>query len=169
MTPDRGIATSRRKIMNELNRTLTPLRGAALMLNIVVGAGLLALPGLVVEMAGDHALWSWLVCAVASLPLLTVFIIMGRRYPHAGWNCALCQNGFWQSRIYNRLSDFPWCGGVRVAGPIALTGWVVHCRGFLAVQQQPMQPASSSPPLPRTLYRVTLQAAFQLSSLRLSF
>ena len=46
--------------MNDLKRTLTPLRGAALMLNIVVGAGLLALPGLVIDAVGDHALWSWI-------------------------------------------------------------------------------------------------------------
>jgi amino acid efflux transporter len=107
--------------MNELNRTLTPLRGAALMLNIVVGAGLLALPGLVVEMAGDHALWSWLVCAVASLPLLTVFIIMGRRYPHAGGIAHFARMAFGKAGFI--IGSLIFLGAVAFGLPaIALTG-----------------------------------------------
>ena len=41
--------------MTELKQTLTLLLGTGLMLNIVVGAGLLALPGFTVAMAGDQA------------------------------------------------------------------------------------------------------------------
>jgi len=70
--------------MTTLSKSLGVIRGTGLMLNIVVGAGLLALPGLAVEAAGDQALWSWLACAVAALPLLAVCIIMGRRHPDAG-------------------------------------------------------------------------------------
>ena len=70
--------------MTELKPTLTMLRGTGLMLNIVVGAGLLALPGLTVAMAGDQALWAWLVCIIAAIPLLLVFVILGGRHPDAG-------------------------------------------------------------------------------------
>jgi len=70
--------------MSELKPTLTVLRGTGLMLNIVVGAGLLALPGLTVAVAGDQALWAWLVCAIAAMPLLLVFVILGGRHPDAG-------------------------------------------------------------------------------------
>ncbi|MEL0304199.1 MAG: amino acid permease, partial [Rhodobiaceae bacterium] len=70
--------------MTELKPTLTVLRGTGLMLNIVVGAGLLALPGLTVAVAGDQALWAWFVCAVAAMPLLLVFVILGGRHPDAG-------------------------------------------------------------------------------------
>ena len=107
--------------MNELARTLTPLRGAALMLNIVVGAGLLALPGLVIEVAADHALWSWLICAVASLPLLTVFIIMGRRYPHAGGIAHFARMAFGQPGFI--IGSLIFLGAVAFGLPaIALTG-----------------------------------------------
>ena len=107
--------------MNELARTLTPLRGAALMLNIVVGAGLLALPGLVIEVAADHALWSWLICAVASLPLLTVFIIMGRRYPHAGGIAHFAIMAFGQPGFI--IGSLIFLGAVAFGLPaIALTG-----------------------------------------------
>lgn len=70
--------------MSELKKTLGPVSGAALMLNIVIGAGLLTLPGLAAQAAGPLAIYSWAVCAVAAVPLLIVFIIMGRRYPDAG-------------------------------------------------------------------------------------
>jgi len=70
--------------MTTLTKSLGLLRGTGLMLNIVVGAGLLALPGLTVAVAGDQALWAWLVCAIAALPLLLVFVILGGRHPNAG-------------------------------------------------------------------------------------
>jgi amino acid efflux transporter len=70
--------------MSSLTRSLTAIKGAALMLNIVIGAGLLILPGLVVKQAGNQAIWSWLLCAVTAIPLLVVFVIMGRSFPNAG-------------------------------------------------------------------------------------
>ncbi len=70
--------------MPELSKSLNAWRGAALMLNIVIGAGLLALPGLAVQSAGHLAVYSWLVCALVSLPLIGIFVILGRRYPNAG-------------------------------------------------------------------------------------
>lgn len=70
--------------MSDLQKPLTLTTGTALMLNIVIGAGLLALPGLAVKQAGDLALYSWLACGLVSFPLLSIFIILGRRYPDAG-------------------------------------------------------------------------------------
>ncbi|GGB52436.1 amino acid permease [Tistrella bauzanensis] len=68
----------------DLHRSLGTVKGAAVMLNIVLGAGLLILPGLAVRRAGDHALIAWGLCALAALPLLAVFVILGRRFPDAG-------------------------------------------------------------------------------------
>jgi amino acid efflux transporter len=70
--------------MSGLRKPLTVVRGTAVMLNIVVGAGLLALPGLAFRDAGPYAFLSWVFCAVAAAPLLGVFLILGRRYPDAG-------------------------------------------------------------------------------------
>ncbi|MDA8031734.1 MAG: hypothetical protein MPK62_11555, partial [Alphaproteobacteria bacterium] len=81
-TRPRGIRLH--KTMNELNKSLSATRGAGLMLNIVIGAGLLTLPGLAVETAGSHAIWAWAACALVAAPLLAVFIVMGRRFPNAG-------------------------------------------------------------------------------------
>jgi len=70
--------------MSELKKPLTLISGTSLILNIVIGAGLLSLPGLAFKQAGDFALLSWIVCALVSLPLLAIFILLGRKYPNAG-------------------------------------------------------------------------------------
>ena len=107
--------------MTELVKTLSATRGAGLMLNIVVGAGLLALPGLVVESVGDHALWAWAVCAIVAMPLLTVFIIMGRRFPNAGGIAHFSEMAFGSAAYI--ITSFILLGAVAFGLPaIALTG-----------------------------------------------
>ncbi|HEX2256538.1 MAG TPA: amino acid permease [Afifellaceae bacterium] len=70
--------------MSALRQHLSFPQGTALMLNVVLGAGVLILPGLAVQEAGRLALAAWIVCGLAALPLLGVFVILGRRYPNAG-------------------------------------------------------------------------------------
>lgn len=70
------------------DRTLKPTLGlfSAVMLaiSVVVGAGMLMLPGLVFQTAGRDAYWSWIGDSLLSVPLLWVFIRLGRAYPSAG-------------------------------------------------------------------------------------
>ena len=91
------------------------------MLNIVVGAGLLALPGLVVESVGDHALWAWVACAIVATPLLIVFIIMGRRFPNAGGIAHFSEMAFGSAAYI--ITSFILLGAIVFGLPaIALTG-----------------------------------------------
>lgn len=107
--------------MSGLRQPLTVWRGIALMLNIVIGAGVLALPGLAVEQVGDHALLAWGVCALAALPLLAVFIVLGRRYPDAGGIAHYAKVGFGRSGY--AIASFLLLGAVLFGLPsIALTG-----------------------------------------------
>lgn len=80
--------------MAELKRTLSVWRGTALMLNLVLGAGLLTLPGLAVGMVGDAAPFVWMACAAAALPLIVVFAILGRRFPSSGGLAGILFQGF---------------------------------------------------------------------------
>lgn len=70
--------------MSELRKNLSTLHGTGLILNVVLGAGLLALPGLVVQQVGNHGIWAWLFCAISAVPLLMVSVLMGSRFPNAG-------------------------------------------------------------------------------------
>lgn len=80
--------------MPELKRTLTVWRGTGMFLNIVLGAGLLTLPGLAAQAAGAGALWVWAACALAAAPLLAVFAILGRRFPNSGGLAGMLRAGF---------------------------------------------------------------------------
>jgi len=68
----------------KLSKTLTTFRGTAILLNIVIGAGLLTLPGLAIKEAGPNAFYAWIICAIVAAPLLFIFILLGRLYPNAG-------------------------------------------------------------------------------------
>lgn len=105
----------------ELKKTLGIARGTALMLNIVLGAGLLTLPGLAYREIGSDAIWLWLASAFAAVPLLVVFAIAGRRFSDAGGIPALA------GRILGRqgytVSTFLFLGAVILGLPaIAITG-----------------------------------------------
>jgi amino acid efflux transporter len=107
--------------MAELSQHLTLLRGSALMLNIVLGAGVLILPGLAVREAGDLAFLTWIVCAIAALPLLGIFVVLGRRFPSAGGLAHFAGQAF--GRLGYLIGSFVFMGAVLLGLPaIALSG-----------------------------------------------
>lgn len=124
-----------------LSKPLTFWRGTALLLNIVIGAGLLILPGLAIKRAGDLAFAAWVISALLALPLLSVFILMGRRYPDAGGVAHFAARAFGR-RAYI-VASFLMLGAVIFGLPsIALTGGFyltyfiplpVHLLAFLLV------------------------------------
>lgn len=107
--------------MTELDRSLGAFRGAAMMLNIVLGAGLLTLPGLAVMAVGAAAPLVWLACALAAVPLLWVFALLGQRHADAGGLAAIMQRAFGP---WGRIpATFLFLGAVALGLPaIALTG-----------------------------------------------
>lgn len=77
-----------------LRRTVGPWQATALAVSIVVGSGLLVLPGLAYAEVGASALYAWLICGVLTAPLLAVFVWLGRRYPGAGGIAGYVQAAF---------------------------------------------------------------------------
>jgi amino acid efflux transporter len=105
----------------QLSKSLGVYRGTALLMNIVIGAGLLTLPGLAVKVAGGSALAAWLICAAAAVPLLAVFIILGSRYPDAGGITSYAGRAF--GGFGQRATSLLFLGAVVFGLPsIALTG-----------------------------------------------
>lgn len=68
----------------QLNKTIGLYGAVALGLGIVLGAGMLSLPGLVYQVAGGWSVFAWLLDGLLVLPLLFVFAVLGRRFPNAG-------------------------------------------------------------------------------------
>ncbi|MEX3980538.1 APC family permease [Paraburkholderia sp. EG287A] len=65
----------------QLRRRISPFGGTALAVGMVVGSGVFGLPGLALQLSSPQiAAFGWLACAIACLPLLCVFAILGTRY-----------------------------------------------------------------------------------------
>ena len=106
--------------MNGIARSLGVWRGTAVMLNIVLGAGLLILPGLAIREGGQGALAAWLIAAAAALPLLAVFVVLGKRHADAGGVAGLAKRAF--GPLGHLVASMLFLGAVCVGLPaIALT------------------------------------------------
>ncbi len=104
-----------------LRQTLSLFQGTLLLLNIVIGAGLLILPGLVYQQVGLAAISSWLVCGMAAFPLLSVFIILGRYFPDPGGISHYALRAF--GPLGQSIAAYLFLGAVVLGLPaIALTG-----------------------------------------------
>jgi amino acid efflux transporter len=84
----------------ELDRTLTLWPAVGLAVTMVVGSGVLVLPGLAYDDLGAAAVWSWVVAAVVCIPLLRVIAVLGGRYPSAGGIA-----GFVRPSLGGRVAD----------------------------------------------------------------
>lgn len=67
-----------------LRKSLSISGAVALAFGIVVGAGLLSLPGMAYAEVKGAAIYAWAIDALAVVPLLAVFSYLGSRYPSAG-------------------------------------------------------------------------------------
>lgn len=70
--------------LGELRKTLTVTRGVGVSVGMIVGSGLLVLPGLAYANAGAGAVFGWALAAGVVVPLLFVFAQLGAQHPNAG-------------------------------------------------------------------------------------
>jgi amino acid efflux transporter len=84
----------------DLDRTLTLWPAVGLAVTMVVGSGVLVLPGIAYHDRGAAAVWSWVGAAVVCMPLLTVVAVLGGRYPSAGGIA-----GFVRPSLGGRVAD----------------------------------------------------------------
>ena len=82
------------KNTTELAKTLTVGQAIGLAISIVVGSGLLVLPGLAYQAANGAAIYSWIMDALIVIPLLVIFAFLGANFPSAGGIAGFVQAGF---------------------------------------------------------------------------
>lgn len=82
------------KIHNQLEKTLNISQAIGLGVTIVVGSGLLLLPGLAYQGAGAASIYVWVICALLVIPLLVIFSELGAKYPSAGGVAGFMKNAF---------------------------------------------------------------------------
>jgi len=107
--------------VNEIKKTLGAISGTAMFLNVVLGTGLLILPGLSAKIAGYAAFWAWVAAAAVSAPLLWVFALLGARFPHTGGIAHIVGRAFGRGGFV--AASFIFLGAVALGLPsVALTG-----------------------------------------------
>ncbi|MFW5415264.1 APC family permease [Nocardiopsis sp. CNT-189] len=88
------MADTGERAAGELHKTLSVTRGIGVAVSMVVGSGLLVLPGLTFTQFGDAAVFAWIAAAVVMLPLLLVFARLGAHFPNAGGVIGFLRAGF---------------------------------------------------------------------------
>jgi amino acid efflux transporter len=112
-----------------LAKTLTLPQAIGLAITLVVGSGLLALPGLAYRESGSSAIYAWLISSVISVPFLIVFASLGARLPGAGGVAGFMQSAF--SRRASVPVEFMLLGTFVVGGPaMVITGGQYFAAAF---------------------------------------
>ncbi|WP_417347353.1 L-methionine/branched-chain amino acid transporter [Ferrimonas sp.] len=70
--------------MTELKGTIGRWQGVGLITTSLLGTSVFILPELTVKMAGEGAMWAWMLLVAAILPLALIFAELGKRFPNAG-------------------------------------------------------------------------------------
>lgn len=104
----------------QLEKTLGLVPAVGLAINLVVGSGLLILPGLAYQQAGGAAVYAWAISALVSIPLLVVFARLGADIPGAGGVAGFMQSVF--SRRAGSATEVLLLGAVPGGAGIAITG-----------------------------------------------
>lgn len=58
--------------------------GILLIVTVIVGSGILVVPGLVFENIGQDSIYTWFACSLLSAPILATMVLLGGAYPNAG-------------------------------------------------------------------------------------
>lgn len=103
-----------------LDKSLTLVPAIALAITMVVGSGLLVLPGLAYAQVGPAAVYAWLLSAVVMGPVLIVFARLGARFPNAGGIAGFLQAAF--GRPAGLAAEVLVLGALPGGAAIAITG-----------------------------------------------
>ena len=106
--------------MDKLKPTLGPVSGTLMMLNIVLGASLFILPGLVAQQTGIASILFWLLAIGLATPLLIAFWVLAAHQPSAGGVAVLIGKAFGQR--FFLIASYLFLGAVMLGLPaVALT------------------------------------------------
>ncbi len=105
---------------NQLEKNLSLRAAIGLAITMVIGSGLLVLPGLAYAQVGASAFYAWAISAIAVGPILIIFATLGGKYPNAGGIAGFMQTVFGRSGgIATEILVF---GAVPGGAAIAITG-----------------------------------------------
>ena len=105
----------------ELKKSITWIKGSALTIGAVLGAGILVLPAITAEMAGPASILSWILMGLFSLPMVIAIGMMSSKFPDSGGMAAYTRQAF--GPFWGRLTGFLILSAMPLGMPItALIG-----------------------------------------------
>jgi amino acid efflux transporter len=117
----KGISLSEQAQRATLAKTLTLPQAIGLAITLVVGSGLLALPGLAYQESGAAAIYAWIISILITIPFLVIFANLGARLPGAGGVASFMQSAY--SRRASIPTEILLLGTFVVGGPaMVVTG-----------------------------------------------
>ena len=105
---------------SKLEKTLGLFPAVGLAITMVIGSGLLILPGLAYAQSGSAAIYAWIISALVSIPLLIVFAKLGAEIPGAGGIAGFMQAAF--SRRWGVATEILILGTIPGGAALAITG-----------------------------------------------
>jgi amino acid efflux transporter len=105
---------------HQLEKSLALGPAIGLAITMVVGSGLLVLPGLAYSQVGTSAIYAWLISAAAVGPILIIFSSLGSKLPNAGGVAGFMQAAF--GRPAGMASEILLLGAIPGGAAIAITG-----------------------------------------------
>lgn len=114
-------------------------------LSALVGAGILVVPGIALEIAGPASLVAWLVLAIATFPIAAVFARFSAEYPNASGVSYVVRTAFgWRAGtsiglllLLINLVGNPILGLAAARYLVALFGWTASSRRLRTRSQHP--------------------------------
>ena len=105
----------------QLRKVLTLSQTVSLAITVVIGGGLLVLPGIVYQQTGPSAIYVWLLDALLMVPMLIMVAKLGAKWPSAGGVAGFMHNAF--SHRWGMATEVLLIGTMGLAIPaIALIG-----------------------------------------------
>jgi len=105
---------------NELSKSLSLMQSVGLALTMVIGSGLLIVPGIAYQKAGAYAIYAWVISSIIVIPILIVFSKLGSLYPSAGGIAGFMRNIF--SKQSGIATELVILGTIPGGVGIAITG-----------------------------------------------
>ncbi|HOO63236.1 MAG TPA: amino acid permease, partial [Synergistaceae bacterium] len=120
--------------MSSLRKEITLLKGIVLAVSMIIGSGLLGLPGLALELGTpQEALGGWICIALAMIPMLYIFMNLGMRYSTAAGLARYAQEavGGWGGYAVTYLM----CGSVLLGMPALASIIAAYVAKFLGLPE----------------------------------
>ena len=117
--------------MSQFQKQISLAQGISLLLTTLMGTGAFVVPALASTIAGEQALWAWILLILLMLPIALTFAMLGARYPHAGGTAYLLSKAF--GSRWENFTGWLYLSVIPTGLPAAITIATGYLGNFLGI------------------------------------